>query len=238
MQLGPAVLPGLGVPHVGVPAEAVHVPEADRGPPVRKQDRDLVDGLGSEGQEVPEHVRVLEVRRRVPFLGVDEVGELHGIAEEEHRGVVPHHVEVALFRVELDSEAPGIALGVRRALLPADRREPREHLRPLSHLGEEPGAGVPRDIVSHLEVPEGAGTLRMNDPLGDALAVEVSEFLDEMDILDEQRPVRSRGGGAQIVVHRLPEIGGELPAILSISHARAPSFSSSCRAFCNSCTIP
>ena len=33
-------------------------------------------GLGTQGDEVPEHVRVLEVGHRVTLLGVDEVGEL------------------------------------------------------------------------------------------------------------------------------------------------------------------
>ncbi len=93
-----------------------------------------MDRFRRQGQEVPEHVRVLEVGRRVALLGVDEVGELERVADEEDRSVVPDHVVVALFGVELDGEAAGVALRIRRAPLAADGGEADEDLGLLAHL--------------------------------------------------------------------------------------------------------
>ena len=52
----------------------------------------LVRGLGTKGNEIPEHVSVLEVGLRVPLLGVDEAREEEGIADEEDGRVVPRKV--------------------------------------------------------------------------------------------------------------------------------------------------
>lgn len=42
---------------------------------------------------------------RVALLGVDEVREFGGVAEEEDGGVVEHPVQVTLFSPEFDREA-------------------------------------------------------------------------------------------------------------------------------------
>ena len=47
----------------GVAAVAVHVPEAIGDAPVAKEERDLVRGLRTEGDEVPKHVHVLRIHR-------------------------------------------------------------------------------------------------------------------------------------------------------------------------------
>ena len=75
--------------------------------------------LGHVRQEVPECVRVLQVGLRVALLGVDEVGELRGVADEEHRGVVSGHVPVALLGLELHCESARVALSISRALFAA-----------------------------------------------------------------------------------------------------------------------
>ena len=41
--------------------------------------------------------------------GVNKVGELDGILDEEHRDVIPNNVPVALLRVELDREPSHVA---------------------------------------------------------------------------------------------------------------------------------
>ena len=48
----------------GMRSIAVHVPEAIGDAPVAKQKRDLVGRLGTEREEVPEHVHVLEQGKR------------------------------------------------------------------------------------------------------------------------------------------------------------------------------
>ena len=75
----------------------------------------LVEGLGRQREEVPEHVGVFQVGGGVALLSVDEVGEFQGVADEEDRGVVPHDVVVAFFGVELDGQSHGGRARVGRA---------------------------------------------------------------------------------------------------------------------------
>src|SRR5256885_1142978 len=79
---------------------------------VAHQPGHLVRGLGGVGPEVPDVVRLLTARERVPLLGVDEVGELDRVLDEEHRGVVADEVVVALLGVELHRETARVTDGV------------------------------------------------------------------------------------------------------------------------------
>mmetsp|Transcript_34855 Transcript_34855/g.86495 ORF Transcript_34855/g.86495 Transcript_34855/m.86495 type:complete len:549 (+) Transcript_34855:1360-3006(+) len=106
-----------------VGAIAVHVSVAVGRAAVAEEDRHLVDALGNQRQEIPEHVRVRNVGHGAALLRVDEVGELDGVANEEDRRVVPHHVPVALLGVELDREAAGVASSVSASPLAAHSRE-------------------------------------------------------------------------------------------------------------------
>ena len=75
----------------GVPEVAVHEAEAVRDSAVAHEDHDLVDGLGVLGEVVPEGRRVVcvcEVSGWISFLGVDEVWEFGGVAQEEDGCVV------------------------------------------------------------------------------------------------------------------------------------------------------
>ena len=63
------------------------------------------------------------------FLGADEVLELHRVAHEEHRRVVPHHVVVALTGVELQRETPRVAPSIGTAALAGDGRKTHQHVR-------------------------------------------------------------------------------------------------------------
>jgi hypothetical protein len=71
-----------------------------------------MEGFGREAPEVPHHGGGLEVRARLALLGVDEVAELDGVADEEDGGVVADHVPVPFFGIELEGEASGVAGGV------------------------------------------------------------------------------------------------------------------------------
>lgn len=75
---------------------AIHVAVGVRSSAVREQVHDLVDRLLVVGEVIPEHGRILQVRLRVPLLGMDEDGELCGIAKEENWGIVEDPVQVAL----------------------------------------------------------------------------------------------------------------------------------------------
>jgi hypothetical protein len=90
-----------------------------RGSTIGKEDHDLVDRLGVLREVIPEHVCILQVGLRVPLLGVDEVGELGRVPNEEHRGVVEDPVKVALARLQLNGKSTGVTGGIRRAILAA-----------------------------------------------------------------------------------------------------------------------
>ena len=96
----------------GMDAEAFHgsVRAWDR--PVRHQPHDVVGCLGMERHEVPERVvrrlRLWNLAIGVRLDGVDDVGELDPVLDEEHRHVVADQIEVAFIGVELDREAPHV----------------------------------------------------------------------------------------------------------------------------------
>ncbi len=93
-------------------ARALHVPVVGRDAPGREQPGDHVRRLGRQADEVEEAVHVLDVGHRVRLEGVDHVGELHRVADEEDLQVVAHQVPVAVVGVELDREAARVAQGL------------------------------------------------------------------------------------------------------------------------------
>ena len=190
--LHPEPLAGGVDPHVGVAAVAVHVPPGPRDAPVPHQPGHLVRRLGRERPEVPLHVVVAQVVVGAALLAADEVLELHRVAHEEHGGVVADDVEVALARVELHGKPARVAPGVGAAALARDRREPDQDVGRRAGL-EDRGAGVGADVVGHLERAERAAALGVRLPLRDALAVEVGHLLEQVVVLQQDRPVRADG---------------------------------------------
>ena len=170
----------------------------------------LVGRLGRERPEVPLHVVAAQAGVGHALLRVDEVRELHRVAHEEDRRVVADHVVVALFGVELEGEAAHVAVRVRVALFAGHRREAREHRRALAHFVEEGGLGPLADVGGHLEVAEGAAALDVVHAIGDALANEVRQLLDQVGILqqhgaggaDRERAIVARRGAAATVGRR------------------------------------
>mmetsp|Transcript_6295 Transcript_6295/g.9563 ORF Transcript_6295/g.9563 Transcript_6295/m.9563 type:complete len:370 (-) Transcript_6295:238-1347(-) len=126
----------------GVAAVPIHVAVAIGGTSVAHQERDLVSGFRTKGDEVPEHVGVLAVGLGVALLGVDERREEHWVPDEENGGVVADHVPVALLGVELDGEPAGVAGGVGAAGLSPHSGEPDTHRGAFAHLIQELGLAV------------------------------------------------------------------------------------------------
>lgn len=61
-----------------------------------------MDGFRRQREKVPEHIGILKIVTWVSFLGVNKVREFKWVVDEENGGIVPGHVIVALFRVELE----------------------------------------------------------------------------------------------------------------------------------------
>jgi len=70
---------------------------------------------------------------------------------------------------------------------PADRGEPHEHFSGLAHCPQELGLGEFADVVGYGERAVSARTLGVNHPLGNALAVDVLQFLNQVNILQQRR---------------------------------------------------
>ena len=198
---------------VGVAAETVHVTEAFRNAALAHDDRDLVQRLGQQRPEIPVHIRVPHSCARVPLDRVVEVDEAQGIAEEEHRGVVAHHVPVALIGIELERVAADVTLRVGRAALAGHRREPREHRRLLADLREDLGLGVAGDVMGDGERAVGARALGVHAPLRNDFAVEMRQLFDQPDVLQQRRPARPGGHDVYIVRHgRTGGVGQKRPS--------------------------
>ena len=125
----------------GVDAEAVHHSEAARDGAIGERPHDYVHAFRDERDEVPEGVvgggclGHFVVRFR--FARVDDVRELDGVLDEEHRDVVADQVEDAFVGVELRREAAHIANGVGGATRAQDRREADEDRRLLRGVLQE-----------------------------------------------------------------------------------------------------
>ncbi len=152
--------------------------------------------LGRERPEVPLHVVAAQAGVGQALLRVNEVREFHGLTHEEDWRVVADEVVVAFFGVELEGEAAHVAVRVRVALFSGHLRETREHRRALANFVEEGGLGPLGDVGGHLEVAEGAAALDVVHAIGDALADEVGQLLDQVGILQQHGAVgadRERG---------------------------------------------
>ena len=190
---------------VGVRAEAVHVAEAARDAAVAHHHGHLQQGFGQQRPEVPVVARAAQVGMRVAFHGLVEVGELARVAQEEHRRVVADQVPVAFFGVELQCEAADVTLGVGGATLAGHRGEAREHLGLLADLLEQLGTGVLADVVGDGESTERARALGVHAALGNDLAVEVGQLLQQPDVFHQQRATWAGGLAVLVVHHRCAE---------------------------------
>lgn len=95
------------------------------------------------------------------LLGVDEVGELDGVLDEENGGVVSDDVIVALLGVELNGETTRITLQVRSTTLTGNGGESQEDRSLLANLAEETSLGVPEAKEEELVIKSCLKTFRV-----------------------------------------------------------------------------
>ena len=209
VDLDPDGRPVVVDPLVGVRAEPVHVAIGSGDATIAEQPGEHVSGLGRVGEEVPHVVRLLMVGEGIGLLGVDEVGELQRIADEEDRSVVPDQVVVPVLRVELEGEATRVAHRVGRPPAPGHGGEAEEGLGLLADLTEEARPRPSGHICGDLEFAIGGRSVGVYDPLGDALAVEAGELLQQVLVLDEDGPAGAGRLAALVVSDRCARLGGQ-----------------------------
>lgn len=98
------------------------------------------------------------------------------------------HELTYLSGVELDGEAAGVPEGFGAPPLVDDGGEAHDHRGLDARRAEEVSAGEVGDVVGDLEEALGAGSPGVDDPLGDPLPVELRDLLDQMVILQKNRP--------------------------------------------------
>jgi hypothetical protein len=202
----------------GVTEVAVHEAPSVGDASIAEEDHDLVDGLGVLRQVVPEGggvVHVCQVRRWVALLGVDEDGELRRVAEEEHGSVVGNDIPVAFFSSELDGETARVTRAVVRSRLAAHGGEANRN-GALCSLLEDVGLAEILEGFRRLEGSMGTTTLGVDDALRNALAVEVGEEINQMEILQQERAILSYTLNLVRVWHR-DAIAGAVHDILSLA---------------------
>ena len=85
----------------------------------------------------------------VALLGVDEVGELDGVFDEEHGGVVAYHVVVSLLGIVLNRETAGVTVAIIGSALTGDGGESEEDRGLLVNLVEELGLAETKNMPRH-----------------------------------------------------------------------------------------
>ena len=207
----------------GVHAKALHLREAARQGAVAHHPHQHVGGFGREAREVPEGVvRRSRLRHAVVGLGLDgmdEIGKLHCVLNEEHRDVVAHQVPVALVGIKLHREAAHVARHVGRASLAGHGGKAHEHRRALAHFGKRRGHRELRDRLGALEVTVCRRAARVHHALGNALVVEVIDLFAQHEVF-EQRGAAQAGLERVLVVGNLHAlVGGEFAPARIHAHA-------------------
>ena len=121
------------------------------------------------------------------FAGVNDVGKLDAVLDEEDGHVVSDQVEGSFVGVELDRETAGVADCVGGTTRSENGRESHENRCPLTLLGEKSclGHGLRRPIG--LERSMCGGTACVHDALRNPLVVEVGNLLAKMEVLEQRR---------------------------------------------------
>ena len=150
--------------------------------------------------------------------------------------VVADEVPVAVLGVELHREAARVAGRLGGVPATGDGGEAQRDLGLLALLLEELGAGVLRDrLVADgavgLEDAEGGGAAGVHDALGDPLAVEVADLLEELVVLQGRRATGAHRPLVLVVVDRVALTVGQDGAVglaggralrCDVGHAIAP----------------
>ena len=187
-----------------VDAEALHHAEASGDGPVRHDPHDHVHRFRHQRDEIPERVMCRSCLRdftvRLRFDGVDEVGKLDGILDEEHRDVIADKVVIPFFSIELHGKAAHVTRQITGAAGADDGGEAHEDRRLSRWVLEKPGLRVWRQRFVDLEITMSCGAPRVNDTFGNAFVIEMGHLLAKMEVFDERRASFSRFERILVVV--------------------------------------
>lgn len=163
--------------HVSVDTKAIHVPVVLWDTEIIKEEREHVKTLRVVREEVEYPPVLLNVGFGIRFQGVDHVGELHAVADEEDGEVVANEIEVAFSGVELDGKTTRISESLGAATLVDDGGETNNDGSLDTGSSEKISTSEVGNVMSDFKETLCTGTSGMHNPLRDPLPVEVGEFL-------------------------------------------------------------
>ncbi len=178
----------------GVHAKAFHHAERARQRAVRHRPQQHVHAFGHQRDEIPEGV-VRRGRLRIATIGlhlhgVDDVGKLDRILDEEDRDVVADQVEVAFRRVELDGKSANVARCVAGTGAARHGRKAYKDRGLDLWILQKRRARQLRHRLIRLKKSMRAGSARVDDALRDALVIEMRDLLAEDEVFEQRRAAR------------------------------------------------
>src|SRR5699024_177427 len=152
----------------------------------------LVCGFWVLGPKIPLHGVIAQTIFWQARLRADEVWELHGIADEEDRGMVADQIEVSLGSIELQRETAEISPSILRTQLTCDRRETGQHFGFDTRL-EDCSLGVLLDVFGDREGTKRTGAFSVRASFGYIHTVEVLQCLNQVMIVQDNWAVLANG---------------------------------------------
>lgn len=164
---------------------------------------------GRENPKIPVVGGAAQIGVGIAFHRMVEARKAQWVTKKEHRGVVAHNVPVSLFGVEFDRKTADVALCVCRAAFSRHGGKAHKALCLFANLGKYLGLSVFADIVGDGEGAKSARTFRVHAPFGDHLAVEMSQFFHQPNVLHQKRAAFSGSEDVVVVRHRGAGYSGE-----------------------------
>lgn len=150
-----------------------------------------------------------EIAVRFLLGGMDQIGKLDRVLDEENRDVVADQIPIAFLGVKLDRETAHVAGQVERALVAGDCREAHENRRLFASTLKNVGARVFSERFIGFEIAVCPVAASMHDPLGYPLVIEMEDLVTEVEILDQRWPTLADLQSVLIVRDRRSERSGE-----------------------------
>lgn len=113
------------------------------------------------------------------------IGEFDGVTDEEDGQIVSDQIIVPVFGVEFYCKPSRVAGCVGRSSCTDNCRETHKNRRLLLGVLKEFRVSILCHALGNLEVTMSPRTFGVNDALGDAFAVKVSEFFNQMYVLQQ-----------------------------------------------------
>ena len=214
-----AALSGLVAPDKSIHTKAVHFTVVFYNPPVAVQPGKHVGALGHKGIKVPDPLKILNIGFRGWLLRMDKVRKAHGIPYEKDRKAQSGYIVIAFLGIKSHGKASWIPHGICRAAKTDDCGKTDQYFSLLGWILKKICTCILCHGLIRLEIPKGTAALGMDNPLGDALPVEMCHFFHKIYIIKQHGAIISQSHGIGRIINRRAEAGGQCSAFF---HKKTP----------------